>query len=50
MDMSRNTIVFCLLASSRADQTRSRGLNGQLALRINGVNVYVLVFRLGLRK
>jgi hypothetical protein len=43
-------MVFCLLASSRADQTRSWGLNGQLARRTNGVNVCVLVFRLGVRK
>jgi hypothetical protein len=50
MGTGRNKIVFCSLASSRTDQTGSQGLKDQLAHRINGVDVFIPAFRLGLRK
>ena len=38
-----------LLTSSRTVQTSSRCLKGEVAHRINGLDVFVLAFRMGLR-
>lgn len=38
-----------MLASSRTVQAGSWGLKGELAHRINGVDVFVLAFRMGVR-